>query len=287
MCADVDYYPRLMMKDQMLLSPYNRRNSWTNSISSSSSSTTNGTSWLERKLFSHFKRFFRKKSLSLTSTSSSSSRRPSSIADDVLIPTINDQSVREEEEQEEEEEKRNISNEDLSSSSSSSSVLPSNPEPSLENPIDLLYDYDRLLARCLQRQEQDRPELILRCQTPISIPHADIVVGSSRTILLNWKSYVRLFHALSRDPHAFQQYINEYYTCQSLINQREQLTFDVRTNKTTFDNVLRKFLDEYVTCLICQTAQTHLIKSDGIWRIECQLCGSQRTAKRLKRKHHH
>jgi translation initiation factor 2 subunit 2 len=129
--------------------------------------------------------------------------------------------------------------------------------------------------------------MILRCQTPISIPHADLIVGQSRTILMNWKSYVRLFRALTRDPHLFQQYINEYYSCQSSINQREQLTLNIRTTKTTFDNILKKFLDEYVTCLLCQTAQTHLIKSDGIWRIECQLCGSQRTVKRLRWKHHH
>ncbi|CAF0901659.1 unnamed protein product [Adineta steineri] len=294
MCADVDYFPRLVMKDKLLTAQYDRRNSWATSISSSSSSTTT-TSWLERKLFSHFKRFFRRKSISLASNSSLSSRRPSSTTTEEIISSpVNEQPQQQQKQQqqrEEEEEKNIIKTENLSSSSfssSSSSSTPSITESSpSNNPIDLLYDYDRLLARCIERQEHDRPEMILRCQTPISIPHADLVVGQSRTTLINWKSYVRLFRALTRDPHLFQQYINEHYSCQSSINQREQLSFNIRTTKTTFDNILRKFLDEYVTCLICQTAQTHLIKSDGIWRIECQLCGSQRTVKRLKWKHHH
>ncbi|CAF1245508.1 unnamed protein product [Adineta steineri] len=293
MCADVDYFPRLVMKDKLLTAQYDRRNSWATSISSSSSSTTT-TSWLERKLFSHFKRFFRRKSISLASNSSLSSRRPSSTTTEEIISSpVNEQPQQQQQQQqqrEEEEEKNIIKTENLSSSSfsSSSSSTPSITESSpSNNPIDLLYDYDRLLARCIERQEHDRPEMILRCQTPISIPHADLVVGQSRTTLINWKSYVRLFRALTRDPHLFQQYINEHYSCQSSINQREQLSFNIRTTKTTFDNILRKFLDEYVTCLICQTAQTHLIKSDGIWRIECQLCGSQRTVKRLKWKHHH
>lgn len=260
------------MKDQILSSAYDRRGSWTTSISSSSSSTTTAASWLERKLFSHFKRFFRRKSLSLTSNSSLSSRRPSSITDDILSPVAIEQAPP----VEEPEDNQIPHSEDLPSPS------PVVGEPSPACPIDPLYDYDRLLARCLQRQEHDRPELILRCQTPISIPHADLVAGPSRTIVVNWKSYVRLFRGLSRDPHVFQQYINEHYACQSAINAREQLTLDVRTSKATFDNVLRKFLDDYVTCLICQTAQTHLIKSDGIWQIECQLCGSQRPVKRLK-----
>jgi translation initiation factor 2 beta subunit (eIF-2beta)/eIF-5 len=278
MCADVDYIPHIIMKDTILTTPYHRRNSWatslstTSSSSSSSSSTATTTSWLERKLFSHFKRLFRRKSLAIISNSSLSSRRPSSTVGEIISSPVDEQP--QEEEEEEEEEKIILNNDNLSSSSP------------ISKPIDLLYDYDRLLARCIERQEHDRPEMILRCQTPISIPHGDLIVGQSRTILVNWKAYIRLFRALTRDPHLFQQYINEHYTCQSTINQREQLTFNIRTTKTTFDNVLRKFLDEYVTCLLCQTAQTHLIKSDGIWRIECQLCGSQRTVKRLRWKHH-
>jgi translation initiation factor 2 beta subunit (eIF-2beta)/eIF-5 len=273
MCADVDYYPHLLMKNTLLTTQYERRNSWANSLSSSSSSSTTTTSsWLERKLFSHFKRFFRRKSLSLTSNSSVSSRRPSSTIEDIMSTPVDEQP-----QQEEEEEKVKIEQ----------IIVNNDPSPSSSSPIDLLYDYDRLLARCIERREHDRTEMILRCQTPISIPHADLLVGQYRTIILNWKSYIRLFRALTRDPHLFQQYINEYYTCQSSINQREQLTLNIRTTKITFDNILRKFLDDYVTCLICQTAQTHLIKSDGIWRIECQLCGSQRTVKRLKWKHHY
>jgi translation initiation factor 2 beta subunit (eIF-2beta)/eIF-5 len=261
------------MKNTLLTTQYDRRSSWTNSSSSSSSSST--TSWFERKLFSHFKRFFRRKSLSLTSNSSVSSRHPSLTIEDIISSPVDEQP-----QQEEEEAERKIEGEN------EQIIIKNDPSPSL-SPIDLLYDYDRLLARCIERREHDRTEMILRCQTPISIPHADLLVGQFRTIILNWKSYIRLFRALTRDPHLFQQYINEYYTCQSSINQREQLTLNIRTTKITFDNILRKFLDDYVTCLICQTAHTHLIKSDGIWRIECQLCGSQRTVKRLKWKHHH
>lgn len=286
MRADVDYFPQLFRKNTLLTTTqYDRRNSWSNSVSSSSSSsTTTTTSWLERKLFSRVKHLFRRKSLLLTPDLSVSSRCSSSAAENIIPASINEQPQlqlqprEQEQEQEEDEEKKVviINNENPPSTSSATT-----------NSIDLLYDYDRLLARCIERREHDRTEMILRCRTPISIPHADLSVGQSRTVLINWKSYTRLFHGLTRDPHLFQQYINEYYSCQSSINQREQLTFNIRTTKITFDNVLRKFLDEYVTCLICQTAQTHLIKSDGIWRIECQLCGGQRTVKRLKWKHHH
>jgi translation initiation factor 2 beta subunit (eIF-2beta)/eIF-5 len=284
MCTDIDYFPHLMMiteKDLILSNEYDRRNSWAPSLSSSTSSTTNTntTSWIERKLFSHFKRFFRRNSISSKSNSSLSSRRPSSTVEEVItLPSIEQTNI-EEKVEEESKDHENLST--PSSTSISSPIC----EKEHSNSIDLLYDYDRLLARCLERQEHYRNEMISRCQSPVTIPHADLIVGHSRSILNNWKSYTRLFHALNRDSQLFQQYINQYYGCHSSINQREQLTFNVRTTKTTFDNVLKIFLNEYVTCLACQKAQTHLIKSTGLWRIECQLCGSQRSVKRLKWKH--
>lgn len=304
MCTDIEYLPHLMMmqdKDIILPNEFDRRKSWAPSISSSSSSTTttttttigitstNPTSWLERKLFSHLKRIFRRNSLSSNSNSSLSSRRTSSFTEEVLPLPSTDQPAQITQEEEEErvavvveiKESKDLDNLPLSESSSSSI---SNPicEQEKTNSKDLFYDYNYLLARCLERQEHDRNEMISRCQTPVTIPHADLIVGHSRTIVNNWKSYIRLFRALNRNPQLFQQYVNQYYGCQSSINQREQLTFNVRTTKTTFDHVLKTFLNEYVTCLACQKAQTHLMKSTGIWRIECQLCGSQRSVKRLR-----
>jgi len=268
----------LTEKDFTLTNEYDRRNSWAPSVSSSSSSTTtNSTSWFERKLFSHFKRFFRRNSSFSKSDSSLSSRRPSSTAEEVItLPSIEQQPQKEEGEESKDHE--NLPPPPSPTSSNSNPVC----EQKESNSIDLLYDYDRLLARCLERQEHDRSEMISRCQTPVTIPHADLVVGHSRSIVNNWKSYTRLFRVLNRDSQLFQQYINQHYGCQSAINQREQLTFNVRTTKTTFDNLLKSFLNEYVTCLACQKAQTHLIKSTGLWRIECQLCGSQRSVKRLR-----
>lgn len=260
MCAKMDYCSDLTME----------RNGWRNSSVSSSSSTSSTTSssssWLERKFLSHFKRFFRRNPSSLTSDSTGSSRRPSSSTNDEIPASPIDEQPPLQVIQ---------SNEDIP-------LLIPPPSPPTTPPIDYLYDYDRLLARCLERQEHDRTKLILRCQTQISIPHADLQLHQSRTTILNWKVYIRLFQNLSRDSHLFQQYINEWYSCQSSLNIREQLSLNIRTTQRTFDGILRKFLDDYVTCLTCQTAQTHLIKSNGHWRIECQLCGSQRTVKRLK-----
>jgi translation initiation factor 2 beta subunit (eIF-2beta)/eIF-5 len=290
MCTDIDYYPHLLMmkeKDFTLPNEYDRRKSWAPSVSSSSSSSTttttttatNSTSWIERKLFSHFKRFFRRNSPSSQSNSSLSSRRPSSTAEEVITTC----SIEQPKSTDAEEGSKDL--ETLPPPPPSSSISTPICEEKQSNSIDLFYDYDRLLARCLERQEHDRNAMISRCQTPVTIPHVDLIVGHSRSIVNNWKSYTRLFRALNRDVQLFQQYINQYYACQSSINQREQLTFNVRTTKTTFDNVLKTFLNEYVTCFACQKAQTHLIKSIGLWRIECQLCGSQRSVKRLRWKH--
>ena len=281
MCTDIDYIPQLMMitdKDLILTNDYDRRNSWAPSISSSSSSSTrtnnstNSSSWLERKLLSHIKRFFRRNSSPTQSDTADSSRRTSLSTEEILSkPVIEEIQIENDEEIKPQENDKVLSVD-----------VPPTEQTESNPPQDTFYNYDYLLARCLQRQEQDRSELISRCQTPVTIPHADLTIGHSRTILNNWKSYVRLFRALNREPHLFQQYINQYFQCQSSINQREQLTFNIRTTKRTIDNLLKQFLHEYVTCLACQKAQTHLIKSTGLWGIECQLCGSQRSVRRLR-----
>ena len=287
MCTDVDYLPRMMvLTEQHLLLPagFARKSSWSPSVSSASPKI-NSTSWLERKLFSHFKRFFRRSSFASSSNSSVSSRRTSSVDEEKIIAISPVQQPLE----------RSLDelvidkHEPLLLSSASSparineqavSIVVPAPSP----PVDSLYDYTRLLARCTERQESYRNEMIIRSQAPVTIPHADLAVDRTRSVLRNWKSYVRLCRALNRDPQLFQQYVNQSYVCQSSINSREQMIFTVRTSKATFDNVLRTFLDEYVTCLECQKAQTHLIKTTSSWRVECQLCGSQRTAQRLRRK---
>lgn len=280
MCTDVDYLPRMMvLTEQHLLLPtgFARKSSWSPSVSSASPKT-NSTSWLERKLFSHFKRFFRRSSFASSSDSSVSSRRTSS-GDEEKISSIQQPLEK--------------SFDELVIDKDEPLLLPptriteqavSIPVPAPSPPVDSLYDYTGLLARCTERQERHHNEMILRSQAPVTIPHADLAVERTRSVLRNWKSYVRLCRALNRDPQLFQQYVNQSYVCQSSINSREQMIFTVRTSKATFDNVLRTFLDEYVTCLECQKAQTHLIKTASFWRVECQLCGSQRTAQRLRRK---
>ena len=283
MCTDVDYLPQLMVLTEQNL--FLRKSSWTPSISSSSSTSTtmksSGTSWLERKLFSHFKRFFRRQSFSSPSTSADSSRRTSIAVTDEKV--FNDDFPIEQEDAETEEDEQPHP---LPSVQDDRQEKKEAEQPeSTPTVLDPLYDYDQLLQRCSKKQEHHRLEMLEQCQKPVTIPHADLSVSHSRTVLINWKSYTRLFRALNRDPQLFQQYLTQSYSCPTSINQREQLVLNVRTSQSRVDLLLRTFLNEFVTCFECQKAQTHLIRTTDLWRIECQVCGSQRTVTRLRWKH--
>lgn len=264
MCAEIDYIHRLPMKDSIYENQ--RRKTWSSSQSSLTNSTTKKSSWLERTFLIQLKRFFRRKSSSTV------------IVEEISpIKTIPEEII------DEVEEENRCSCEpepDFSSSQPTSTTLVS----PLTSPIvvDTLNDYDRLIRRCYDRYENEHEEIYRRYQNPISIPHADLIVSSTRSILINWKTYVKLFRSLGRRANLFQKYVNQFYHCQTSINEREHFVLPLRTNQTNFDLVLRKYLDDYVTCLTCQTAQTHLIKYQGQWRIECRLCGCQRFVQRLK-----
>ena len=293
MCMDIDHFSRIAMlaeKDAILSNDGDRRNNSTSSVTLSALSTaTSPKSWIGTKLFTYLKRLFRRNPFCLEKNSSPCSRRPSSVIEQVITKPFDEQLEQkndgEEEQQRQKENSDHTSDPTSSSLKSSFSSLVNKQEVLTTNKLnstDLLYDYNRLLARCVELQRRDRSEMILRCETPITIPRADLAVNRSSSELLNWKSYISLFETLKRDPQLFRQYIDQVYACQSSINHRGQLTFNVRMTRTTLDNLLKKFLNEYVTCLICQKAQTHLIKSIDMWRIECQLCGSQRSVERLK-----
>ena len=274
MCAEVDYIHRLPMKDS-IYEKQPRRMTWTSSASSLNPSTKK-SSWLERTFFLQLKRLFRRQSTSSSSISSSSAP----LADPSPSPSIPDESIEEKDEDEDDEEKRcSCEPEPVSSPPPPSLTLARPLSPPI---VDTLSDYDRLLRRCYERYESEREQIYRRYQDPISIPHADLIVSSSRSILINCRSYVKLFRSLGRRAELFQKYVNQRYHCQTLINERAHFILPLRTSQTNFDLILRKYLDDYVTCLTCQTAQTHLIRCQGQWRIECRLCGSQRRVERLK-----
>lgn len=148
--------------------------------------------------------------------------------------------------------------------------------------LDFLYDYDRLLSRCLEKSEENREELVRRSQTAISIPRSDFSHRTSFSVLLNWKSYRRLLKNLSRSEKHFRIFVEQTFRCETKVNRRQQLLLPLRVKRMEFDRLLQNFLEQYVTCPQCRTAQTRLIKQNNDWKVECQICGVQTTVQRLK-----
>ena len=255
MCTDVDYFPKLsfLLEQNLLLSFDHICRSTL--IASTSSMNKSTTSWWERKLFTQFKRVFRR-------NLSSSTPHPPLIIEEIPV-TIKDEQIK------------------LDENSTPPISLPIVEEISVQS-VDPLDDYDQLLTRCFEKNETNRNEMIQRLQTFVKIPHADLLVGQSCSLLTNWKSYVRLFRTLKRDPTLFQLFINQSYSCQSSINQHDEFILNIRTTRVTFDHFLQMFLDRYVTCLKCEKAETNLIKTRNLWFVECQFCGTQRIVERLR-----
>jgi len=166
-------------------------------------------------------------------------------------------------------------------------IVEAQPENETEKKIkpneDDLYNYEALLKRCMDKLDLDRPEMLIRQHTPVPIPHAHLIFGGRRTVLINWPSYQRLCKSLQRDIALFQQFVNESFDCQTSINKQHYLVLNVKTNVPHFDKILNKFLTEYVTCQQCRSANTHLMRLNGaLMLLECQYCGCQRPVKKLK-----
>jgi hypothetical protein len=152
MCTEVDSIPRIMLLTEQNLhmsNGYIRNDSWTPSMSS--------TSWLERKLFIHFKRFFRRNSCSTSSNSSNSSRRTSFAIEQSNLVSKSDEQIKYDHEQ---------VHEQIYTLPVATSMLNNEQESNIVDQLplparDSLYDYDQLLHRCLQRHEQHRTDSTL------------------------------------------------------------------------------------------------------------------------------
>ena len=55
-----------------------------------------------------------------------------------------------------------------------------------------------------------------------------------------------------------------------------------RFQQKQLENVVRRYIHEYVTCKTCKSPETLLGKENRVWFISCENCGSKRSVSAIK-----
>jgi len=141
------------------------------------------------------------------------------------------------------------------------------------------YLYPELLGRFYELLHQANPALLSSSKRYTIAPPSIHREGTKKTIFANVTDICKRMH---RQPeHVIQFLFSEMGTTGS-VDGNGQLVIKGRFQQKQVENVLRRYIVEYVTCKTCKSPDTLLTKENRIFFMTCESCGSRRSVNTIK-----
>ncbi|KAF7294968.1 Translation initiation factor [Mycena indigotica] len=141
------------------------------------------------------------------------------------------------------------------------------------------YTYPELLGRFYELLHQANPALLSSSKRYTIAPPSIHREGTKKTIFANVTDICKRMH---RQPeHVIQFLFSEMGTTGS-VDGNGQLVIKGRFQQKQVENVLRRYIVEYVTCKTCKSPDTLLTKENRIFFMACESCGSRRSVNAIK-----
>jgi translation initiation factor 2 subunit 2 len=147
-----------------------------------------------------------------------------------------------------------------------------------------VYTYDELLDRVVGMLQANNPDLVSKKRTRIKPPQLQLM-SSKKTM---WQNYQEICSMMQRDPqHVYQFFMAELGT-EGSIDGNQRLIIRGKYVAKYIESLLRKYVIEYVTCEMCRSPNTDLVKDQGsrLYFCNCRDCGSSRSVAPIKSGYH-
>ncbi|KZP17037.1 hypothetical protein FIBSPDRAFT_793672 [Athelia psychrophila] len=156
--------------------------------------------------------------------------------------------------------------------------LDADNEPWLKSDRD--YTYPELLHRFYASLHASNPALLTSSGKRYTIAPPSIHrEGNKKSIFANVTDICKRMH---RQPeHVIQFLFSEMGTTGS-VDGAGRLVIKGRFQQKQVENVLRRYIVEYVTCKTCKSPDTLLTKENRIFFMSCESCGSRRSVNPIK-----
>jgi len=156
--------------------------------------------------------------------------------------------------------------------------LDTEEEPWLSSDRD--YSYQELLHRFYIQLHLSNPALFSSSTKRYTIAPPSIMrEGNKKTIFANIPDICKRMH---RQPeHVIQFMFAEMGTTGS-VDGSGRLVIKGRFQQKQIENVLRRYIVEYVTCKTCKSFDTLLTKENRIFFMSCMSCGSRRSVSAIQ-----
>ncbi|GFO50203.1 eukaryotic translation initiation factor 2 subunit 2 [Plakobranchus ocellatus] len=154
------------------------------------------------------------------------------------------------------------------------------------------YTYDELLKRVFDIMREKNPDMVAGEKKKFVMrPPQVLRVGTRKTSFANFADICRLLHRqpkhvlafllaelgtrLHRQPkHVLAFLLAELGTSGS-VDGNNQLIIRGKYTQKQIENVLRRYIKEYVTCHTCRSRDTLLQKETRLFFLQCETCGSR------------
>lgn len=139
--------------------------------------------------------------------------------------------------------------------------------------------YNELLKRFFTLLHVNNPELAGEKRRFTIVPPQVTREGTKKTSFANFVDICRRLH---RQPEHVLMFLYAELGTQGSMDGAQRLVLRGRFNQKQIENVLRKYIVEYVTCKICRSPDTLLGKENRLYFLTCESCGSRRSVQAIK-----
>lgn len=153
-------------------------------------------------------------------------------------------------------------------------------EPNLWINSDRDYTYDELLNRVFNIIREKNPDMVAgKKQKFIMRPPQVVRIGTKKSSFSNFAEICKTLH---RQPKHLLDFLLAELGTSGSVDGNSQLIIKGRFQQKQIENVLRRYIKEYVTCHTCRSPDTILQKDTRLFFLQCEVCGSRCSVASIK-----
>lgn len=142
------------------------------------------------------------------------------------------------------------------------------------------YTYDELLNRAFEIMRDKNPDMASgKKQKFVMRPPQVVRIGTKKTSFANFTEICKMLH---RQPKHLLDFLLAELGTSGSVDGNNQLIIKGRFQQKQIENVLRRYIKEYVTCHTCRSPDTILQKDTRLFFLQCETCGSRCSVASIK-----
>jgi len=142
------------------------------------------------------------------------------------------------------------------------------------------YTYEELLSRVFDIMRAKNPNMVEGGKRKFVMKPPQVVrIGTKRTSFVNFTEICKILH---RQPKQLLQFVLAELGTSGTVDGTNQLIIKGKFQQKHIENVLKRFIKEYVTCHTCRSPETILHKETRLFFLQCETCGSRCSVASIK-----